>query len=167
MAIRIDVLGHLPGFHKEYTKSESGKTKNVRYVSEDGKINLSTRQAQEVAHGKKSLTDAIATSIGLKKQTNRYKVPISTYEGKDFFALRDLMVNNPALAGKKIFISVKGDAKGEIYQVEGGKAGKGSWTTPLPISKSWNTDKYWERMIDRIGETYKGDPSLYTINIME
>lgn len=164
MAKRIDVLSYLPDFHREKIPTKTGKGFNTRFVSADGSINLSTRQAQEVAHGKKSLTDAIFTSEGGKKVPNRLKIPSTTYEMKDFFKMRNALKNSSTLKGKKIFISVRGEAIGEMYQQEGDT--KGKWTTPLPISKSWETDKYWEKVIDRIGQTYKGDPDLYSVTII-
>ena len=166
MAKRIDILAHLPGFHREYT-TKDGKKTNQRFVSEDGQISLSVRQAQEVAHGKKPLSEAIATSFKGKRVGGLgWKIPTDSYEFKDLFDARSFVMNSKSLHDKKMFLTARGQST-IIYESEN-KTKFGVWRAPLSVVSpaTYTSDKYWEKTIDRLGDAFIGDPNTIAITFV-
>jgi hypothetical protein len=161
MAKRTDVLAHLPGFKRVYTIKDGKKT-NQRFISEDGNINLSVRQAQEVAKGKKTLSEATSTSFkGKKVKGLGWKVPTTSYQFKDLFDARDFVLSNKSEQHKQMFLTAKGKPGGR-YKTEGDGS---RWLAPLPVvnPNTYQSDKYWEKIIDQVGLMFEGDPSIIAI----
>lgn len=169
MAKKIDVLSYLPGFKRIDPKKTPGKHpyKAIYFTNEDNTVNLSTRQAQEVAHGKKSLSEAIAISFKGKRVGGLgWKIPTDSYEFKDIFEARDFVLNAKSLHGRRMFLQARGYVP---LGVASGEPGKDKWLSSrrgVVTSNTYTSDKYWERIIDDLGNQFQGDPNKIAITFV-
>jgi hypothetical protein len=151
----------LPGFHRE----KQGKT--VNYVSEDGKIRLSRRQAEYVRDGKKSLAEASLTSFRGKEIPFPYRKRTgNVYRFKSIFDVHDAIQSGVFDGKRYMHISARGHAK-ILYP--GDNADLTQWRSPSGVSAhhTYTNPKFWDQVLDRIGEDFEGEPYEYDVYFLD
>lgn len=150
----------IPGFKRV----KQGKT--VNYVSEEG-VRLSRRQAEYVRDGKKSLYQAALTSYKGKQKDFPFEHRTgSRYAFKDLFSLHDAVKTGLFDNNRMMLIRARG--KGKILY-PGEEDTLYQWRSPVSVSTkgTYSNDKYWERVIDHIGDMFTGDPTDFEVLFLD
>jgi hypothetical protein len=160
MVRKPSIESSIPGFKRV----KSGRT--VNYVSEEG-VRLSRRQAEYVREGKKSLAQAALTSFKGKANPFPYeKRTGNSYRFKSLFDLHDAVKSGVLDDGRNMIIVAHG--KGKILY-PGEEDSLYQWRAPtgLVAKSSYSLTKYWERVIDKLGDDFVGDPHEFDVIFLD
>lgn len=158
---KVSIEASLPGFQRVV----SGKT--VNYVSEDGKVKLSRRQAEYVRDGKKSLAQAALTSFKGKELSFPFtKRSGNSYRFKSLFDLHDAVKSGLFDGKRHMYITAHGKAK-ILYPGDDDQLFQ--WRAPVGVSakSTYSTSKFWENVIDHLGDDFVGDPNEFDVIFLD